>query len=150
MTLRRWASVLYYGDKVHAAQRVTLVSLWQCHHSISWNAFNLMAGRRPWLGPVIGTSEIIVLRFRYTDSSSSSCIWWRDSREWISRTNAAYILTSPIQLKLQPHVDNVEASGTWILGISLGDERVMRLESTSPERKKFEIALPSGSIYIQK
>lgn len=40
---------------------------------------------------------------------------------------------------------------TWILGVSLGDERTLRLESksTSPE-KRYEIQLSSGSVYLQK
>jgi alkylated DNA repair protein alkB family protein 7 len=47
------------------------------------------------------------------------------------------------------HVDNVEASGTWILGISLGAARVLRMESTSNPEDSFEVLLPSGSVYLQ-
>ncbi|KZT28489.1 hypothetical protein NEOLEDRAFT_1239451 [Neolentinus lepideus HHB14362 ss-1] len=48
-----------------------------------------------------------------------------------------------------PHVDNVTASGTWILGVSLGAERVLRLESLDGT-DFFEVLLPSGSLYIQR
>lgn len=54
--------------------------------------------------------------------------------------------------EILPHIDNTEASGSWIMGVSLGDERVLRVapdeESTAAE--PFEIALPSGSVYLQK
>ncbi|PIL24160.1 hypothetical protein GSI_13913 [Ganoderma sinense ZZ0214-1] len=49
-----------------------------------------------------------------------------------------------------PHVDNVEASGTWILGVSLGDERMLRLESSRSPQERYELPLPSGSVYIQR
>ncbi|KII88669.1 hypothetical protein PLICRDRAFT_41874 [Plicaturopsis crispa FD-325 SS-3] len=52
--------------------------------------------------------------------------------------------------EILPHVDNVEASGTWILGVSLGAERVMRIESVEESGESFDILLPSGSVYLQK
>ncbi|KAI0372839.1 hypothetical protein BV20DRAFT_1013937 [Pilatotrama ljubarskyi] len=52
--------------------------------------------------------------------------------------------------EILPHVDNVEASGSWILGVSLGDERVMRLERTSSPDEVYDIPLPSGSVYLQR
>ncbi|KAI0807400.1 hypothetical protein C8Q74DRAFT_59854 [Fomes fomentarius] len=52
--------------------------------------------------------------------------------------------------EILPHVDNVEASGTWILGVSLGDERILRLESSAAqETQRYEIPLPTGSVYLQ-
>jgi alkylated DNA repair protein alkB family protein 7 len=50
--------------------------------------------------------------------------------------------------EILPHVDNIEASGSWILGISLGSPRVMRLERQGEE--PYEVELPSGSVYLQK
>lgn len=47
------------------------------------------------------------------------------------------------------HVDNIEASGTWILGVSLGAARILRMESTSNPEDSFEVLLPSGSVYLQ-
>ncbi|KAG1835656.1 hypothetical protein EV424DRAFT_1468114 [Suillus variegatus] len=47
------------------------------------------------------------------------------------------------------HVDNIEASGTWILGVSLGAARVLRMVSTSNPKESFEVLLPSGSVYLQ-
>ncbi|KAI9065095.1 hypothetical protein FKP32DRAFT_1590852 [Trametes sanguinea] len=52
--------------------------------------------------------------------------------------------------EILPHVDNIEASGTWILGVSLGDERVLRLENPSTPEERYEISLPSGSVYMQR
>jgi alkylated DNA repair protein alkB family protein 7 len=50
-----------------------------------------------------------------------------------------------------PHVDNVEASGSVIAGVSLGDARVMRLsQSTDAGDAAFDVLLESGSVYIQR
>jgi len=49
-----------------------------------------------------------------------------------------------------PHVDNLSASGSWILGVSLGDERILRMKGTDNEGKEFSLALPSGSVYLQR
>src|SRR5882724_2218505 len=48
--------------------------------------------------------------------------------------------------EILPHVDNVEASGSWIAAVSVGGERILKMEGP----KIFEILLPSGSAYIQK
>lgn len=50
--------------------------------------------------------------------------------------------------EIHPHVDNLEASGSWILGVSLGSPRFLRLESEGCE--PFEVLLPSGSVYVQR
>lgn len=52
--------------------------------------------------------------------------------------------------EILPHVDNVSASGTWILGVSLGDERTLRMSGVDDKRQEFELSLPSGSVYLQK
>lgn len=52
--------------------------------------------------------------------------------------------------EILPHVDNLEASGSWILGVSLGSERVLRMQSTTDETDLFDVLLPSGSLYIQR
>ncbi|TFK29803.1 hypothetical protein FA15DRAFT_724744 [Coprinopsis marcescibilis] len=51
-----------------------------------------------------------------------------------------------------PHVDNVGASGSWILGVSLGDQRLLRMEAVddSSRTEPFELLLPSGSVYLQR
>ncbi|GAA5851942.1 hypothetical protein JCM8547_000106 [Rhodosporidiobolus lusitaniae] len=56
-----------------------------------------------------------------------------------------------------PHVDNVEAFGQTIVGVSLGGERVMRFKQVSEPGegmvkdgpKEFEVLVESGSAYIQ-
>lgn len=48
-----------------------------------------------------------------------------------------------------PHVDNLEASGSVILGLSLGAERTMRLKHKDGEGG-WELRLPSGSVYLQR
>lgn len=48
-----------------------------------------------------------------------------------------------------PHVDNLEASGSVILGLSLGAERTMRLKHKTAD-EGWELRLPSGSVYLQR
>lgn len=45
-----------------------------------------------------------------------------------------------------PHIDNVNASGSWIAAVSVGGERVLKMEGP----RNFEILLPSGSAYVHK
>lgn len=55
--------------------------------------------------------------------------------------------------KIDPHVDNVDASGSVIIGVSLGAERVLRLERKGAENEGgagWEVLLKSGSVYVQK
>ena len=49
-----------------------------------------------------------------------------------------------------PHVDNIGASGSWIAAVSLGGERVLRMDCEEDKDKSFEILLPSGSAYVQR
>lgn len=39
---------------------------------------------------------------------------------------------------------------SWILGVSLGDERILRLENPSSPEERYELPLPSGSVYLQR
>ncbi len=39
---------------------------------------------------------------------------------------------------------------SWILGVSLGDERILRLENPSCPEERYELPLPSGSVYLQR
>lgn len=73
--------------------------------------------------------------------------------------NAASTQTHLLHLasngEIYPHIDNVGASGSWILGVSLGSERTLRMESVEEDtngipRYAFDVSLPSGSVYIQK
>ncbi len=53
--------------------------------------------------------------------------------------------------EILPHVDNLEASGSWILGVSLGDARTLRMKEKDCESgKEFSWKLPSGSVYLQR
>lgn len=52
--------------------------------------------------------------------------------------------------EILPHVDNVSASGSWILGVSLGSERRLRMEGPPGPYSMFDISLPSGSVYLQR
>ncbi|KDR81476.1 hypothetical protein GALMADRAFT_239435 [Galerina marginata CBS 339.88] len=49
-----------------------------------------------------------------------------------------------------PHVDNVNSSGAWILGVSLGGERVLRMQKVPEGGENFSLNLPSGSVYLQR
>lgn len=51
--------------------------------------------------------------------------------------------------RILPHVDNVEASGTWIFGVSLGSERILRMMGPG-NNDNFDVVLPSGSVYLQR
>ncbi|KAF9483856.1 hypothetical protein BDN70DRAFT_826693 [Pholiota conissans] len=55
--------------------------------------------------------------------------------------------------EILPHVDNLEASGSWILGVSLGDARILRLnkkEGCDDPNDSFSLTLPSGCVYLQR
>ncbi|CAE6480758.1 unnamed protein product [Rhizoctonia solani] len=51
-----------------------------------------------------------------------------------------------------PHVDNIEASGSVIAGVSLGNTRVLRLTQSTTDsiEASFDVLLESGSVYIQR
>lgn len=51
--------------------------------------------------------------------------------------------------RILPHIDNIAASGSWILGVSLGGERTLRMEGPT-DHGNFDIVLPSGSVYLQR
>ncbi|KAF7295335.1 2OG-FeII-Oxy-2 domain-containing protein [Mycena indigotica] len=65
-----------------------------------------------------------------------------------SQDTQTHILHLASDGEIQPHVDNISASGSWILGCSLGAERVLRLENDHGDI--FSVPLPSGSVYIQR
>jgi alkylated DNA repair protein alkB family protein 7 len=53
--------------------------------------------------------------------------------------------------EIRPHIDHLEAFGSWIVGVSLGADRVLRLEKElSDEKLLHDVILPSGSVYVQK
>ncbi|THV07935.1 hypothetical protein K435DRAFT_772272 [Dendrothele bispora CBS 962.96] len=52
--------------------------------------------------------------------------------------------------EILPHIDNIESSGSWILGVSLGGDRILRMQDCSEPDKMFEVLLRSGSVYIQR
>lgn len=53
--------------------------------------------------------------------------------------------------EILPHVDNTSASGSWIIGVSLGAERTLRMEGPSEvHHRTFDVPLPSGSAYLQQ
>lgn len=55
-----------------------------------------------------------------------------------------------LTISRQPHVDNLGASGSWILGVCLGSTRTLRLENTEDTSDTYEIMLPSGCVYMQQ
>lgn len=68
-----------------------------------------------------------------------------------SKNTQTHLLHLASSGEILPHIDNVSASGEWILGVSLGATRILRMESPdSPESESFDIALPSGSVYLQR
>jgi alkylated DNA repair protein alkB family protein 7 len=62
-----------------------------------------------------------------------------------------HLLHLSSQGRIDPHVDNLEASGSTILGLSLGSTRVMRLgHQAAPIHTHLKVLLPPGSVYIQR
>jgi alkylated DNA repair protein alkB family protein 7 len=50
--------------------------------------------------------------------------------------------------KIDPHIDNTDATGNWIVGVSLGASRILRINGVA-NSDSFDVLLPSGSVYIQ-
>ncbi|WWD18177.1 hypothetical protein CI109_102626 [Kwoniella shandongensis] len=48
------------------------------------------------------------------------------------------------------HVDNLQASGSVICGVSLGAERTLRLVRAKGEGEGWDVKLTSGSVYLQR
>jgi alkylated DNA repair protein alkB homolog 7 len=70
-------------------------------------------------------------------------------------TTQTHLLHLASNGEILPHVDNIGASGSWILGVSLGSERILRMESVENDvdgvpRCMFDVLLSSGSVYTQK
>ncbi|KAA1067313.1 hypothetical protein PGTUg99_032701 [Puccinia graminis f. sp. tritici] len=62
-----------------------------------------------------------------------------------------HLLHLSSQGRIDPHVDNLEASGSTIVGLSLGSTRVMRLgHQAAPILTHLKVLLPPGSVYIQR
>ncbi|KAG8995523.1 hypothetical protein FRB90_000160 [Tulasnella sp. 427] len=98
---------------------------------------------------------------RYRESHVSA--WPESAEELLAKARAlmpgrpslSAVQTHALHLasdgEILPHVDNVEASGKTILGMSLGASRVLRLqpkENGNPE-DCVDILLESGSVYVQ-
>ncbi|WWC88142.1 uncharacterized protein L201_003047 [Kwoniella dendrophila CBS 6074] len=53
--------------------------------------------------------------------------------------------------EILPHVDNLQASGKFICGVSLGSERTLRLQSKDKDKKEgWDVRLGNGSVYLQR
>lgn len=62
-----------------------------------------------------------------------------------------HVLHLSAEGKIDAHIDNIEASGPTIVGLSLGSARVMRLGHQScPIHSHLKVLLPPGSVYIQR
>jgi len=90
-----------------------------------------------------------------TASASAGKLEWDEPFAAPLQTTTHALHLSP-DGKIDPHVDNVDASGSVIVGVSLGGERILRLEQDDADRKEkggsvgWEVLLPSGSVYVQK
>jgi len=111
-----------------------------------------------------GHYDGVIRRFREMRVSSWNCENDPVLRSALGRLEAFYPTAGSTQTHLLhlasdgeilPHVDNVGASGSWILGVSLGSERTLRMESVEGDsdgtpKHVFDVSLSSGSVYIQK
>jgi len=53
--------------------------------------------------------------------------------------------------EILPHIDNIDASGSWILGVSLGADRTLRMQKAgNPKEGTHTLTLHSGSVYLQR
>ncbi|KAI9634459.1 uncharacterized protein MKK02DRAFT_16941 [Dioszegia hungarica] len=73
----------------------------------------------------------------------------RGTHEQTPRGTSTHLLHLAPHGAILPHVDNLEASGSVIIGTSLGAERILRLKEKGGE-EGWDIRLPSGSLYIQR
>ncbi|EGN99551.1 hypothetical protein SERLA73DRAFT_121705 [Serpula lacrymans var. lacrymans S7.3] len=97
-----------------------------------------------------GYREMHVSSWPVEENLGLSLIFDRLQEIYPSQDTQTHLLHLSSTGKILPHVDNVEASGSWILGISLGAERIMHMESTEDPQDTFDTLLPSGSVYIQR
>jgi alkylated DNA repair protein alkB homolog 7 len=68
-----------------------------------------------------------------------------------SQNIQAHLLHLASYGEILPHVDNTSASGSWIVGVSLGAERTLRMEGPFEGlQRTFDVPLPSGSAYLQR
>ncbi|PLW19820.1 hypothetical protein PCANC_12615 [Puccinia coronata f. sp. avenae] len=68
-----------------------------------------------------------------------------------NRPPLLHLLHLSSQGKIEPHVDNLHASGNTIVGLSLGSTRVMRLGlPSSPIHSHIKVLLLPGSVYVQR
>lgn len=87
------------------------------------------------------------------------------------RDTSTHLLHLAPHGQILPHVDNLDASGSVIIGVSLGSERVLRLRAegsgkgdapgaaaaagggpggVADGRGGWDVRLPSGSVYLQR
>lgn len=52
--------------------------------------------------------------------------------------------------KILGHVDNLEASGSVIMGICLGSDRILRLSKKDEGGQGWDVLLRSGTVYLQR
>lgn len=65
------------------------------------------------------------------------------------RCTSTHVLHLAPHGAILPHVDNLEASGSVIIGTSLGAERILRLKDKEGD-DGWDVKLPSGSLYVQR
>ncbi|PCH38144.1 hypothetical protein WOLCODRAFT_136066 [Wolfiporia cocos MD-104 SS10] len=104
-----------------------------------------------------GHYDGVIRRFREmhvstwpSDFAGLSSIIERLQTLYPSHDTQTHILHLASDGEILPHIDNVGASGSWILGVSLGATRLLKLESLNDPNMQSELPLTSGSVYIQK
>lgn len=83
---------------------------------------------------------------------------WPDSLQSVITRIQQLLPSVPIQThvlhlstngEILPHVDNVNASGNFILAVSLGSPRLLRLQNNTTGQT-YDQLLEAGSVYIQR
>jgi alkylated DNA repair protein alkB family protein 7 len=112
-----------------------------------------------------GHFDQVIVKFRETRITQEQ---WPDKENVLPILSQITSLLPPVPLQthilhlateghILPHVDNVQASGSFILGVSLGAPRILRLEKVDPNPSQHandirvcDLLLEPGSLYIQK
>ena len=115
--------------------------------------------------PAQGHFDQVIVKFREARVAQEQ---WPDQENVLPILNQITSLLPPVPLQthilhlatdghILPHVDNLQASGSFVLGVSLGAPRILRLHKPNPDPSQnakpilvCDLLLEPGSVYIQK
>lgn len=134
---------LFLPDKFYEFEEV---DLFEHHYSI----FVERCVQEHFDGVIKGFREMHISSWPQEDFSSLSPLLHRLEMLLPNVNTETHVLHLSSTGEIFPHVDNIEASGSWILGVSLGFPRVLKMEDCADTTRFFDVLLPSGSVYVQR